>query len=290
MKTTNIETVITSTYMPAGRAFLTGWSVIDSFSVVISNSRILLSIVRRDLLSRFRGSVLGRAWIILLPLIMMAVYSTIFSYALGVRFKGASGLWESALATWFSLVVWQAIAESVTRSASTIHDNAPFVKRMPFPVAILPVSLVLAAFGTAAVSFGFFAAGYLAVHHHIPLTWLYLPLILAPLLLGLTGVVWFISAAGGLVRDIRHIVPVAMTLGMFATPVVWPIDIIPPAARGYLQLNPLCWFFENFRNAIFGISGPDLTVLAAMTVASLVAWVVGFSVFRAAEREMRDVV
>ena len=290
MKSTNTETVITPTYMPAGRASLTGWSVIDSFSVVISNYGILLSIVRRDLLSRFRGSVLGRAWIILLPLIMMAVYSTIFSYALGVRFKGANGLWESALATWFSLVVWQAIAECVTRSSSTIHDNAPFVKRMPFPVAILPVSLVLASFGTAAVSFGFFAVGYLAVHQHIPVTWLYLPLILAPMLIGLTGVVWLISAAGGLVRDIRHIVPVAMTLGMFATPVVWPMDIIPAAAREYLQLNPLCWFFESFRNAIFGLSGPDMGVMVIMTAGSLVTWVVGFAVFRAAEREMRDVV
>ncbi|NTF17706.1 ABC transporter permease [Agrobacterium rubi] len=290
MTSTKTETVITPTYMPAGRANLTGWSVIDSFSVVTSNSTVLLSIVRRDLLSRFRGSVLGRAWIILLPLIMMAVYSTIFSYALGVRFKGASGLWESALATWFSLVVWQAIAECVTRSASAIHDNAPFVKRMPFPVAILPVSLVLAAFGTAAVSFGFFAIGYVAVHHHVPLTWLYLPLILAPLLVGLTGVVWLISAAGGLLRDIRHIVPVAMTLGMFATPVVWPIDIIPAAARAYLQLNPLCWFFESLRNAIFGISGPDTTTLAMMSGGSLLFWVMGFAVFRSAEREMRDVV
>jgi lipopolysaccharide transport system permease protein len=251
---------------------------------------VLLSIVRRDLLSRFRGSVLGRAWIILLPLIMMAVYSTIFSYALGVRFKGASGLWESALATWFSLVVWQAVAECVTRSASTIHDNAPFVKRMPFPVAILPVSLVLSAFGTAAVSFGFFVVGYVSVHQSIPGTWVYLPLILAPLLIGLAGVVWLISAAGGLLRDIRHIVPVVMTLGMFATPVVWPIDIIPEAARSYVQINPLCWFFESLRNAIFGISGPDTTVLCWMMAGSAALWVLGFSVFRAAEREMRDVV
>lgn len=290
MTSTKTETVITPRYMPAGRAKLTGWSVIDSFGVVGSNMGVLLSIVRRDLLSRFRGSVLGRTWIILLPLIMMAVYATIFSYALGVRFQGATGLWESALATWFSLVVWQAIAECVTRSASTIHDNAPFVKRMPFPVAILPVSLVLSAFGTAAVSFAFFVAGYVAVHHSIPVTWLYMPIILAPLLIGLTGVVWLISAAGGLLRDIRHIVPVVMTLGMFATPVVWPIDIIPEATRPYVQLNPLCWFFENLRGAIFGLSAPDMTALCGMTVASLVLWVLGFAVFRSAEREMRDVV
>jgi ABC-type polysaccharide/polyol phosphate export systems, permease component len=290
MSSPKTETVITPQYMPAGRAVLTGWSAVDAFGVVASNMSVLLSIVRRDLLSRFRGSVLGRAWIILLPLLMMAVYTMIFSYALGVRFKGAGGLWESALATWFGLVVWQAIAECVTRSASTIHDNAPFVKRMPFPVAILPVSLVLAAFGTAAVSFVFFAFGYAAIHHQIPVTWLYLPLILAPLLVGLSGACWLISATGGLLRDIRHMVPVIMTLGMFATPVVWPIDIIPEGARWYIQLNPLCWFFENLRNAIFGLPGPDMTTLGVVFAASLVLWVAGYAAFRSAEREMRDVV
>ena len=250
------EVVITSRYMPVGRATLTGWSIVDSFRVITGNSNVLLSIVKRDLLSRFRGSVLGRAWVLLLPLVMMAVYSTIFSYALGVRFKGAPGLWESALATWFSLVVWQALAECMTRSSSTIHDNAPFVKRMPFPIAVLPASLVISAFGTAGISFALFAAGYVMVHGWFPVTWLFLPILLAPLLLGAAGAVWLLAAAGGLVRDVRHVVPVLMTLGMFATPVVWPIEIIPEAGRKLVQLNPLCWFFENMRNAIFGVSAP----------------------------------
>lgn len=288
--TTSDFVVISKDSVPSGAAKLTGNPITDSVRVLFKNRTVFGAVVRRDLMSRYRGSLLGGAWAILLPVVMMVVYTTVFSVGLGVRFEGGSSLLDSALATWLGLVVWQALAESVNRSSAVIHDNAPFVKRMPFPVAVLPVALV----GTASVNAAISLMSFLAITFFIgpspSAAWMAIPVILLILMIGLSGLVWIISAIGGMVRDIKHIVPVLMTLGMFSTPVVWSLSSMPEHARAILSWNPLSWFFESIRDCLFNVGTPSAFDFLLASLAALILFVVGYSVFQASEKEMRDAV
>ncbi len=282
--------VISKDYVPSGDARLSGNVPIDSIRVLLSNWTIFQAVIRRDLMSRYRGSLLGGAWAILLPIIMMCVYTTVFSLGLGVRFEGGGGLLGSAFATWLGLVVWQAFAESLNRASAVVHDNAPFVKRMPFPVAILPVSLVGTASVNASISLLVFLAVTLFIGPSPSLTWFAIPVILLILFLGLIGIVWIVAAIGGTVRDIRHVVPVLMTLGMFATPVVWSVSSMPEFVRPYLSLNPLAWVFESIRRCLFGQGIPDALEFVLACLIAGITFVVGYGVFRSSEKDMRDAV
>jgi lipopolysaccharide transport system permease protein len=283
-------TVISKDYVPSGAARLTGNAFTDSVRVVSANWTVFRAVVRRDLMSRYKGSLLGGAWAVLLPLVMMTVYTTVFSFGLGVRFEGASGLLGSAFATWLGLVVWQAIAEALNRAAAVVHDNAPFVKRMPFPVAVLPLALVGVAAVNTLISLAVFVAATVVIGPSPAFSWFAIPPILLIMTVGLSGLVWIVASAGGVVRDIRHVVPVLMTLGMFATPVVWPLSSMPTAARAYMELNPLAWCFEVLRGCLFGTRIPSLTEYCSAGAVAASLYVLGYATFRASEKGVRDAV
>lgn len=272
---------------PAGAA-LTGNLLFDWWLALWRNRIFLAALVRRDISLRYRGSALGFAWLVLVPLASMGAYLMIFGGIFSVRFGG--GLKETAFSIWLGVLCWQFISESAARSATALYENVPYVKRVPFPLALLPAVNVLTAGAGASVSLALFVIGYLIFVGAPPVSWLAGPIVLAPILFTAIAMAWSLAAIGAFVRDVRQAVPLALTLAMFLTPVLYPLDHAPPKLASLLRLNPLTHVFENIRTVIITGDLPSPVSMAAVLAVSFACAVAGYAIFKLREWEYADVV
>jgi lipopolysaccharide transport system permease protein len=171
------------------------------------------------------------------------------------------------------LIVFYIFSECIGRAPSLLNENPSYVKRVVFPLEALAWVLVLSATFNAVVSFGILLLAHLVMVGLPPVTIIWLPLILLPFVIMMTGVVWFLSSTGLYVRDIRQLVGVIIPILMFISPVFYPTSALPVGMQRYMYLNPLAFMIEQVRNvALFGIA-PNLAGLALFTVLSvIVAW------------------
>ena len=284
-------TVILPRRRPEAGAALTNRWALDWAVAPWRNRRFLDALVRRDLGARYRGSVLGLTWLVVLPLAMMATYSLVFGGVLRVRFDApAGGRWGTVLSIWAGTFVWQVLAESVGRSVGILHDNAPYVKRVPFPLFLLPLMPLGTALVGASVSLGLFAAAYLAMAGMPPATWLLLPTVACPAILLAAAACWTLAAMGAFLRDLKHVVPLGLTLLMFLTPVLYPLSAVPTGLAPYVGLNPLAYVFEYLRAVLVEGRAPPLAGLAALNLGACLAAMGGYALFRLREWEYADVV
>lgn len=274
---------------PVAGARLSG-SVWFDWALVIWRNRIFTAaLVRRDLAVRYRGSALGMVWLVGIPLAMMMTYLTVFAGIFSVRF-GSGGLARTAFAIWIGTLGWQILSESIGRSATILFDNMPYVKRIPFPLAVLPVMPLLTACIGGGLSLALFATAYIAIFQEIPMTWLLAPVAFAPLFLIGVGTTWIVAGLGTFVRDLKHVVPLAMSLLLFLTPVLYPLSTAPAKIAAYVAFNPLGPVFETIRQVmVFGTAPSAAAMVLHMALAILYA-VAGYAVFRSREWEYADVV
>lgn len=181
------------------------------------NRRFILSLIRREVSSRYRGAFMGMAWSFFNPILMLSIYTFVFSGVFKGRwgFSLNEGRTEYALILFAGLIVHWLFAECLDRAPALILSNTNFVKKVVFPLEILPVVAFGAALFHAAVSVFVLLLAELILFHHISWTVLFFPLILLPLGLGTLGVSWFISSLSVFVRDTRHILSAATTVLMF---------------------------------------------------------------------------
>ncbi|WP_158266872.1 ABC transporter permease [Alsobacter soli] len=235
-------------------------------------------LLARDVLSAFRGSVLGLAWVVLIPLSFVAIYSFVFGVIVKTTWANeARAPFETPLIYFMSLMMFGFFMEAITRSANLIRDHATYVNKIVFPLDLL--GWVLA--GTALMKLGINAAllaGALAiVTAAIPWKLLVLPLLLAPFVVLTLGVIWIFSAVGAYLRDLALGLQAAAPVLTFLTPIFYSVDQVPPAARGMFYLNPLTFPIESARGAVFmerpvSWEGYGLYWLSALAVFTLGGW------------------
>lgn len=210
-------------------------------------------LAKRDVLARYRGSVVGLAWALLGPLVMVAVYALVFQGVFKARWSPqASGDGAYALRLFAGLIVFSAVAEAAVRATRLMADNANLVKRVVFPLELLVVALVMQVGVHVLLQSAVLMAMSLVLGPGPGWGWLALPLAWAWLALLLLAVALALAALGCYVRDLQHIVPVATTGLMFLSPVFYAADTAPAALRWVLQINPLSAPIELARAAWFG--------------------------------------
>ena len=193
---------------------------------------LILSLTKRELAARYRGSALGVAWAVLTPIVMIAIFTIIFAGIFKARFGTGTSQWDYALYLFCGLLPWTAFQESVQLSSSTIVGHANLVKRVVFPLETLPVSLSLAAaanqmFGTVALVL---AAVLLRREMHA--TIVFLPLLLIPQLLATFGAAWLLASLGVFVRDIVQGITLFLLAWMYLTPIIYPESLVPERYQG----------------------------------------------------------
>lgn len=252
---------------------------------------IAWQLTRRDILGRYRGSVLGIGWSFLHPLLMLAVYTFVFSSIFKTRWPGLQG--DSNLlfaANLFSgLIVFNFVAESSVRASTLIVANANYVKRVIFPLEILGVVTVASAGFHALISVLIVFLFKLISTGSLSIAILSLPFLWTPMALFVLSIVWIISVCGVYIRDTTLVINVFTNILLFLSPIFFPSSAYPHDWKPLMQLNPMMWLIEQTRAVIIHGRWPDMRGIILSFAVSLLALFLSYQIFRKARRGFADV-
>jgi lipopolysaccharide transport system permease protein len=260
------------------------------FGLAWQSRTLILSLARRDIEQRFRGSAMGMLWALANPLLMLAIYTFVFSAIFKMRWPSLSDdPFDFALMLFSGLLLFNLFSECVGRAAGLIVAQPNLVKKIVFPLHAQAWSVLLAALFQAGVNLCVFFAAMLIVRGNIPWTTAALPLVLLPMCLLVLGCVWAISALGVYLRDIGQVVGHVVTMLMFLSPLFYPIEAIPEKFRPLFAFNPLTFPIGEIRKVLVTGSVPDWVGLVLYSLGALVfAWI-GFWFFQKARPGFSDV-
>jgi homopolymeric O-antigen transport system permease protein len=249
--------------------------------------------VKREVISRYRGSFLGLLWSFVTPLLMLAIYTFVFSVVFKVRLENvgsSDNRFEFALLLFAGLIVFNLFSECISRAPGLILSNVNYVKKIIFPLEILPWVTLGAALFHAGISLLVLLAFLLIVGYSIQWTLIFLPVVVLPLLLLIMGLSWLLASIGVFVRDIGQFIGLVLTMLLFMSPIFYPASALPESVRSYLFLNPLTFIIEQTRGIILYGELPDWGgLMIYYTVAVLVAWA-GLFWFEKTRKGFADVV
>lgn len=267
-------------------------SISALISSLLKNRALILQMARREVVGRYRGSVLGLAWSFFHPVFMLVVYTFVFSEIFGMRWGGAQAAGDKvqfALMLFVGMIVFGLFSEVLNRAPTIILNNVNYVKKVVFPLEILPAIALATAVFHAAVSVMVLMAAFAAVHSQLPWTVMLFPLVLLPLVILTLGLSWMLASLGVFVRDIGQTIGIAMSVLMFLSPVFYPISAVPERFRAYILANPLTFIIEQAREVLVLGRVPDWRGLAIYSLVSLcVAWG-GYAWFQKTRKGFADV-
>ena len=228
----------------------------------------------REVVGRYRGSVMGLLWSFFNPVLMLAVYTFVFSGVFKMRWPGGGGgQGEFAIIAFAGMIIHSLFGECVNRAPGLILGNVNYVKKVVFPLEILPWVVMGSALFHAAVSIVVLLAFFVFVHHYIHWTVLLLPVVVLPLVLFTMGVSWWLAATGVYLRDVSQTTGIVVTAMMFLSPIFYPVSALPEQYRIYLLLNPLTFIIQQAQNVVLWGSLPEWGGLAIYLAVSVsVAW------------------
>lgn len=260
-------------------------------SALLRQRQLLWRMSEREVIGRYRGSLLGWSWSFLNPLLMLAVYSFVFSQVFQSRWEQGSSHSTLAFAInlFSGLMVFNLFAECATKAPTLILENSNYVTKVVFPLEILAAVTVAAATFHAFTSVIILAIFQLLDKGSIPLTTLWLPLVWLPLVLGCLGITWLLSALGVFLRDISQVVGAIVSMLMFLSAVFYPASALPSAWRPLLSLNPVVPIIEATRRVcISGLPPEPLYLLLGIPLGFIICEL-GFRGFQKSRRGFADV-
>jgi lipopolysaccharide transport system permease protein len=256
-----------------------------------SNRKLMVSMVRRDILARYRGSFGGALWTFLNPLLLMATYFFVFGVVMHTKFQADPSRSGFVLYFLAGMLPWLPFSEAVGRSPQVVMEHRNFVKKLVFPLETLPVNLVISGVVTEAFALVIFLAGLLAARGAIPVSVLWLPALLIPQLLLAAGLCWFLAALGVYVRDLGQIIGFLLTLWFFLTPICYPeTQEIPAAAKQILAFNPILILVRGYRSIFLEGHAPAFGSLLALWIGSAALALLGHAWFHRLRRSFADII
>lgn len=261
------------------------------FQTAWHHRALILRLTRHEIDARYRGSMLGIVWALLTPLLMLAVYTFVFTVVFQARWGTAgSNSTEFALLLFSGLVLFNIFSECLNRAPGLLLENVSYIKKVVFPLEILALVTLAVALFNAAIGLAILLVFYVAALGLPPATALLLPIVVAPLCLLTLGVSWFLASAGVFLRDIRQVVGVAVTVLMFLSPIFYPLTAVPERFRALIHLNPMTAILEQSKDLLFwGRIPSPLEWLVATLAAWGCAWL-GYLWFMKTRRGFADVV
>lgn len=257
------------------------------------NLALISSMTRREVAARYRGSLFGLAWSFLNPILLLLVYTFVFSVVFNARWGGSRFDDEQSVSVavmiFTGMVVHGFFSDCFVRSPLLVTSNANFVKRVVFPLEILPwVALGAASFHTL-VSLVVLFAGQLIISGFIPVTALLIPFVLFPFILLILGFTWLFAASGVYFRDLSQLSGFVSTILLFLSPVFYPLSAIPAQYQGLFYLNPLTYMIEVCRGLLIHSTLPSASGMLLYSVACFAVCWLGFAWFQKTRRGFADV-
>ncbi len=260
------------------------------FRSLWSHRQLIVRMSQREVIGRYRGSVLGLVWSFLTPLFMLAIYTFVFSVVFRARWgTGDESRTQFAVVLFAGLIVHTLFTEVINRAPQLILGNVNYVKKVVFPLEILPVVQLSAAFFHFLVSVGVLLAAKLVFTGSIPLSSLLLPAVILPFMALTLGLAWGLASLGVFARDVGQTIGLITQVMLFMSPVFFPIESLPAALRPWMQLNPLTFIIGQVREVLVWGHGPNWSGLLLYSLVSVaVAWL-GFAWFQKTRKGFADV-
>ena len=242
--------------------------------------------ILREVRVRYKQSLLGAAWAILQPLSMMLVFTLVFSFLAAVPTDGI----PYPIFSYVAVLPWTFFSTSVSFGVPSLINNQSLVTKTYFPREVLPIGAIGARFFDFLVASTIFL--FMLLFYRVPLTWTlaWLPLLLALQILLTFGVTLLGSAVIVLYRDVRFIVPLGLQIWLYATPVIYPVSLVPERFRLYYMLNPMAGIIDAYRRVILYGQSPMWSYLSLSAVVALALFFIGYLVFKQLEVSFADII
>lgn len=261
------------------------------FSALSHHFSLTSELSKRDVLGRYRGASFGLLWSLISPFLMLIVYT----FAFGTIMKGRwpqieAGHTQFSIILFAGLIVHGFFAECLGKSVGLIVGNPNFVKKVIFPLDILPWPMVFSALFHTFMNLIVFMVLRLIMDGDVAWTTVMFPLVMLPLVIFTLGVSWFMAAAGVYFRDLGQITGVIATAMLFLSSALMPVESVSEKYRWIIQLNPLTFIIDQARNVLLWGQSPDWVGLGWYSLASLVVFYAGHAFFMAIRRGFADVI
>jgi len=257
---------------------------------LVRHRQLIGSLVKREIIGRYRGSALGLLWSFFNPIFMLLVYTFVFSVVFKARWPGGTeSKTEFALVLFAGLMVFNFFAECINRAPTLILANVNYVKKVVFPLEILPCVAIGSAFFHLLISLAVWICFYVAFYGMPHATLLLFPVVVAPLAVMVLGLCWFLAALGVYLRDVAQFIGIITTVLMFLSPVFYSPSILPEQYRVFLHLSPLTAIIEQARSVLFWGGGIDWVVWGLYSVAAMIVAMLGYAWFQRTRKGFADV-
>lgn len=255
-----------------------------------THRHLIVQMTKREIAVRYRGSAIGLAWSVIHPVLMLAVYTFVFSMVFKSRWGSMSeSKSEFALTLFAGLILFNLFSDCINKAPAIVPGNINYVKKIIFPLEILPVVSLTTALFQWLVALAVWLVFYIALFGIPPLTVLMLPLVIVPLVLSTLGCSWILASFGVYLRDTVHIVGFLTSVLLFLSPVFYPLSAIPQPYQPLMMLNPLTITIEQARSVMLLSQSPNWLVWGVFLLFSLIIAWLGFALFQKTRRGFADI-
>ena len=256
------------------------------------NHRLIVQMAKREVIGRYKGSVMGLAWSFFNPVFMLVVYTFVFSEIFKSRWGGVGGddsKTQFALILFVGMIMFSMFSEVLSRAPSLILSNVNYVKKVVFPIEILPVIAMGAALFHSLISLGVLLAAFTLFNGYLHFTVFLIPVVMLPLVILTLGLAWILASIGVFLRDVGQTIGIIMTVLMFLSPIFFPVAAVPERFRPFMMANPLTFIIEQAREVLIFGHLPDWLGLGIYTaISTIVAWA-GYAWFQKTRKGFADV-
>jgi lipopolysaccharide transport system permease protein len=244
---------------------------------------------KREVMGRYKGSVMGLAWSFFNPVFMLVVYTFVFSMIFKSRWGGDESRTLFAVVLFVGMIVLGLFSEVLNRAPSLILSNVNYVKKVVFPIEILPVVAMGAALFHSLISLTVLLVAFILFNGYMHWTVIFIPFVLLPLVIVTLGLAWILAALGVFLRDVGQTIGAITTVLMFLSPVFYPVTAVPEQFRPFIMANPLTFIIEQAREVLIWGHLPNWIGLGVYTIVAIgIAWA-GYALFQKTRKGFADV-
>jgi len=259
---------------------------------LVRNRRLIAQMTGREVASRYKGSALGLAWSFFIPVLMLMIYTFVFSEIFRTRWGGIGGddsKTQFAVLLFVGLIVLNLFNEVVNRAPGLIISNVNYVKKVLFPIEILPVVAMGAALFHSLISLGVLLLAFAVFNGFVHWTLIFIPLVVLPLVILTIGFSWILASLGVFLRDVSQTIGIITTVMLFLSPVFYPLTAVPERFRPIIMANPLTFIIEQARAVLIWGKLPDWQGLGIYTAGAVLVLWMGYAWFQKTRKGFADV-
>lgn len=256
------------------------------------NRQLISQMTKREVVGRYKGSTMGLAWSFFNPVFMLVVYTFVFSEIFKSRWGGVGGdesKTQFAVLLFVGMIVFSLFSEVLNRAPVLILSNINYVKKVVFPLEILPVIAMGAALFHSLISVGVLLVAFILFNGYLHWTVIFAPLVFLPLVFLALGLSWMLASLGVFLRDVGQTIGIVTSVLMFLSPVFYPVSAVPERFRPYIMANPLTFIIEQAREVLIWGHMPNWIGLGAYTLAAIAMTWAGYAWFQKTRKGFADV-